>query len=144
MALKFGITRSALAELNPRVQRYGELFRANLKAWLHDLAEEAESGEHESSHDALDFLRNLGEKINSMTGLERWRQQSIITKAHTAFTWMLTRRPPWEFRMATKQFMVSDSQGVYHESLATVTIVYEIDRTKNRLAVTRFIHLPPA
>ena len=141
MKLTLAMTRSALRELNPRVRRYGESFRERFKEWVRELADYAERGQHVFSEDAMSFLRVRGE--TPLVGMKRWRRETIPIKIHAAFVWLRTRQPAWEFRVATRNFLVTDTLGVYRESATPVTMIYEINRPKKRVVVIKFIDLPP-
>ena len=143
MKLILGTHRQALLEFTQRVQRYGEPFREDVKEWLQELVRQAESGKRDSSDDALNYLRNRRGSDTPLTGWARWKREDRNIKFQAVLRWLLTRQPLWEYRMATEYFRITDTLGVYRESIVPITVIYEVDRVKRRLRIARFVDLPP-
>ena len=144
MKLILGTHRHALLEFKQRVQRYGEPFREDVKEWLQELVRQAESGKRDSSDDALDYLRKRSSRNSPLSGWERWIQVDRNTKFQAVLRWLMTRQPLWEYRMATEYFRITDTLGVYQESIVPITVIYEVDRVKRRFRISQFVDLPPA
>jgi hypothetical protein len=134
----------ARRELDAFDARFGSMFGEAVRAWLQELAVEAERNEQVSSVDALPFLRDLLGPDDAEqafpTGFHRWRSAHILEKIHVLLILLAQRRPPWEFRMAMNVFLGPNpnGDGMPPDSPVVVTAVYEVDRPNSRIVVTMF------
>jgi hypothetical protein len=142
--------KRAREELNACAKRLGPAFLPSVERWLQDLADEAERGEESMSADATDFLTQLGaegENLIPKTGLDRWLAAGCRDKILAFLAWLKNwllswppgEKPPWDFRMAMQVFMVPNTvSGKPQESPGVVLVLYEVDRVKGRVVVTKY------
>lgn len=126
---------SARAEYDWLTRNYGGDFSRELDLWLDGLIQDAEHRDWSTSLDATEILEELlGDGTRPETTLQRnlrrLRSATVMERLRAILVVVRRRCPPWQFRTASRWFVLLGSIPV------EIEVYYEVNHVDGRVIFT--------